>query len=394
MDLKAILQNTLDGRPLSPDEVAFLFFRKDEKERKMIFQTAERLNLAIHGHKNKRAITFYGVVYLSDFCVNTCRYCGDNIYSKREDWKYVISDSHLTLNKLEKRRRVLSKDLFAKDVIALLEKHPKISEICLLSGDTPFLTTDRLIEYIRILTSFYNGRIILNIPPLSLKDFSRIRKVVTSNILQFRVFQEAYDPVIYAREHPFYDFTVPTAKKMKDFLMKYNGGVPSKCDFHFRLLSQSRALLAGFDEVGLGVLFGLNDTEFGSKFEILAFYMHSWYLYRNFGVFPYSISFPRILPSNGVEYRIPETVDPEELKHLIAITRLAIPQAKLIITCRETAEFRNEIRPIINIEDFEARPGPGGNLFGDNALFQMEIQDRRKGKEIMQEMLNEGYYVT
>lgn len=392
-DLKPILEKVIDGGPLEMDEIACLLVQKDANKKSMIFEAAKKLNLLIHGKKNQRVINFYGVVYLSDFCISTCKYCGDNLYSDREDWRRLVSMSNLSIVDFEKKKRVLSKDLFAKDILSLLEKHPNISEICLLSGDTPFFNTDRLIVYLNILASIYKGRIILNIPPLSVRDFVKIRKAVTNNLLQFRVFQETYDPIIYRREHPLYDFSDPIVQKMKGFLMKHNAGVPPKCDYEFRLRSQSRALMAGCDEVGLGVLFGLNDNEFGASFEILALYMHARHLYRSFGIFPASISFPRILASKGVEYNVPNEVSTEELKHLVAVTKLAIPQSKLIITCRESAEFRREIRPVINTEDFEARPGPGGNLFGDSALFQMEIKDRRKGKEIMKEMKDEGYYV-
>lgn len=392
-NLEPILKKILDDGPLDMDEIAVLLVQTETDKKKAIFDTAKSLNLLVHGKGKQRVVNFYGVVYLSDFCVSTCTYCGDNIYSNREDWKELISSHHLALDSLEKKKRVLSKDLFIKDILALLEKHPTIPEICILSGDTPFLTTDRFIEYLKILSSMYKGRIILNIPPLSVNNFQKLRNAVTDNVFQFRVFQETYDPIIYKREHPNYDTSDSTVQKMKPFLMKYNTGVSPKCDYEYRLRSQGRALMAGFDEIGLGVLFGLNDNKFGAKFEILAFYMHAWHLYRNFGIFPYSISFPRILTSKGIQYKAPNAISEDELKHLIAVTRLALPLPKLIITCRESAGFRKKTRPIINTEDFEARPGPGGNLMGDSTLFQMEIKDRRKGKEVLMEMKDEGYHV-
>lgn len=224
-------------------------------------------------------------------------------------------------------------------------------------------------------------------------DFARVKASISGNKLQFRVFQESYHPDIFAREHPDYDFNNDDIKKLVNFLYKYNGAVPTKKDLWFRVNSQARALIAGFDEVGLGGLFGLNDTRFGSKFEILALYLHAKYLYQVFGLYPASISFPRILNSHGVEYKVASPVSEEELKHLVAVTKLAVPESKLIITCRESAEFRRELRPIVNIEDFEARPGPGGNIDSDSTELQMEIKDRRKGSKIMEEMERDGYYV-
>jgi len=87
-------------------------------------------------------------------------------------------------------------------------------------------------------------------------------------------------------------------------------------------------------------------------------------------------------------------VDESELLRLVAVTRIAIPQTKLIITCRESADFRHRIRPIINIEDYEARPGPCGNLLPTKAVFQMEIKDRRTGREILEEVLKDGYEIV
>jgi 2-iminoacetate synthase len=357
-----------------------------------IFNTAKAVNEKIH-HKKFR---FYGVVYISDFCVDTCRYCGDNIYSKRPEWLQIAENEDL-INKVFKTKRIMSLKDFEDDVKALLSKIPEeypLKELCILSGDTPGLDVDRLIVYLKKLSEFYKEKIILNIPPLSVDDFKKIRRAVSNNILHFRVFQETYDPDIYKREHPPYDLDNPRIKKMERFLKTYNNLTPSKMDFTYRLFAQSRALEAGFDEVGFGVLFGLNDSEFGSKYEIMALRMHSDYIYKNYKTYPMSISFPRVLPSKGITYRVPKEVDESELLRLVAVTRIAIPQTKLIITCRESADFRHRIRPIINIEDYEARPGPCGNLLPTKAVFQMEIKDRRPGREILEEVLKDGYEIV
>ncbi len=156
--------------------------------------------------------------------------------------------------------------------------------------------------------------------------------------------------------------------------------------------SQERALLAGFDEVGLGVLFGLNDNKYGGLYEIICLYEHSYYLYNKYGVWPSTVSFPRVLPSEGIDYNVPGLILDDEFIKLVSIFRLAIPYTHLIITCRETAEVRAKLRPIINIEDYEARPGPGGNCLNNVAL-QMEIVDRRKGSEVKDEIINQGYKI-
>jgi 2-iminoacetate synthase len=175
--------------------------------------------------------------------------------------------------------------------------------------------------------------------------------------------------------------------------MRYNKGIPSKMDFYYRLNSQSRALDAGFDEVGLGTLFGLNDRKLGAQYEILALRMHSDYIKKKYNVFPMSLSFPRRLPSKGVSYKIPQKMTETDFVKLICVARLAMPMTKLVITCRESANFRRRIRPAINIEDYEARPGPCGNLLPQSAVFQMEIKDKRSGRDIFKEMQREGYKI-
>jgi len=357
-----------------------------------IFTTAKEVNEKIHQKKFR----FYGVIYISDFCLNTCRYCGDNIYSTRPEWSQIEENGDIT-EKAFKIKRIMSLKDFEDDAKALLSKFPEkypLKELCILSGDTPGLDVDRLIVYLKKLSEFYQEKIILNIPPLSADDFKKIRDAIRKNTLHFRVFQETYDPDIYEREHPPYDLNNPRIMKMERFLKTHYNLIPSKMDFTYRLFAQSRALEAGFDEVGLGVLFGLNDSEFGSKFEIMALRMHSDYIYQNYKIYPMSVSFPRILPSKGVTYSIPREIDENELLKLVAVTRIAIPRTKLIITCRESADFRHKIRPVINIEDYEARPGPFGNLLPTKAVFQMEIKDRRTGREILEEVLKDGYEIV
>ncbi len=318
-----------------------------------IIEAAKEVNLRIHG----KVITFYGVCYISDECINACRYCGDSAHSDVQIWGSA-------------KRRTLTLEEFEKDLSALLEGHD-FKEVCFLAGEHPkAFDTDALILYMQTVSEIYKGKIILNVAPKTAEEFRRIRDAIP-NKLHFRVFQETYDRYVYEREHP----TGP------------------KADFGWRLTSQSRALEAGFDEVGFGVLFGLNDGKFGSRYEIMGLKTHSDYLSATFGVHPMSISFPRVLVATGVDYEIPQPVDDDvEFIKLVAVTRLAIPETNLIITCREKTGFRSKIRPIINIEDFGAKPGPGANY--DNGVhFQMELPDRRSGEEIRQEMKEQGYDV-
>lgn len=370
--------------PLSDEDAGYLLHAPKDYE-ESIFNAAQKINNKLFG----KVIKFYGVAYVSDFCLETCKYCGDNIYSNRTEWENLIIEAKED-GKIKSRKHFLTPKELKEDVAALLKKHPGLEQLCILSGDTPTLNIPRWIENLREVASIYDKKIILNIPPLHINAFRKIRSAIPNNKLQFRVFQETYDEHIYRREHPQYNFDDQRTLNLQRAILKEKRFNSAKANFWARVYSQERALLAGFDEFGLGVLWGLNDGPSGSFFEVLALKRHSEYMFNKYGLVPETISFPRILPSKGVKFQVPQPVPDKEFERIIAVTKLAIPQAELIITCRETAEFRRKIRPIINIEDYEARPGPGGNM-SDDTIFQMEIVDRRTGKEVKAEMERDGF---
>lgn len=383
LKVKEVLKKIDDLTPLSDEDSGYLLLAPHEFHHRIV-EAATRVNKLLFD----KVIKFYGVSYVSDFCLETCRYCGDNIYSKRDEWEKIIKES--SNGTINCPQHLLTPSELQKDILALINKHPGIEQICLLSGDTPALNINRWIESLKKVAEIYDKKIILNIPPLHINNFRKIREALPKNKLQFRVFQETYDEFVYQREHPHYNYEDHRTLKLQRAILKERRFFSAKANFWARVFSQERAILAGFDEFGLGVLFGLNDGLFGSFFEVIALKRHSEYMYNKYGLVPETISFPRLLPSKGVDYITPQPLTDLEFERIISVAKLSVPQAEFIITCRETAEFRRRIRPIINIEDFEARPGPGGNKSKD-ALFQMEIVDRRTGKEIKQEIEDEGY---
>jgi len=345
--IDAILHHARECKGLTLKEAAALLVAPGEFGG-AIFDAAAAVKRATKG----RLVTFYGVVYIHDFCVNSCPYCGDSCVSEHAD------------------RKLLSPKEFLADLAALCSEH-KFKEICFLAGeDNKRFPPNDLARYLLSARQIYQGKININVAPMSVDEFGLIRSTVPGR-LHFRVFQETYDRDIYAREHA-------------------NG---PKRDYDWRIESQMRALDAGFDEVGQGVLYGLNDKEFGSEFETLAMLAYAQDVKEKYGRFPQSMSFPRLRQAKGVEsYHVPKPITEEILKRFVAVTKLTIPEVDTVITCRETAAFRREIRPIVNIEDFGAKPGPGGNL-GEPVHFQMSLPDSRSGAEVRDEMLRDGYEV-
>ena len=358
-------------KPLTDFDVAILLYAPEEYSKKIV-ELATSINDSLYGKKR----FFYGVTYVSDFCISTCKYCGDNICSLREG-----------------RRATLTPDQLQKDIQGILDGDPDIQEICMLSGDNPGITIDKWIEYIAAIFEIYHNELTLNVAPFNFQEFKLIRKAFPNNKLQFRVFQETYDEDVYRREHPTY-FEIKDRLSSASMRYLQQNGIyyPYKIDFAYRVQTQERALLAGFDNYGFGVLFGLNDIGHKALFETLAMKVHGEYLYRKYGIWPKTISFPRIQPSKGVDTIVPRYVSDDELERIIAVCRIMFPYSNMVITSRETAEFRSRIRPFINIEDFSAKPGPGGNYIKD-VTFQMELADNRPGDEIRENIENEGYII-
>ena len=371
-EIKDILVKIELRKPLTDYDVAVLLYAPSEYDQKIV-ELATSINDSLYGKQR----FFYGVTYVSDFCISTCRYCGDNICSLREG-----------------QRTTLTEDQLQKDIQAILDGNPDIQEICMLSGDNPNITIDKWIKYIGAIFEIYHNELTLNVAPFNFKEFKEIRQAFPRNKLQFRVFQETYDEDVYRREHPSYcEIKERLSPNAVDYLEKNRIYYPYKINFSYRVHTQERALLAGFDHYGFGILFGLNDLGHKSLFETLALKKHGDYLYEKYGIWPQTLSFPRLQPSKGVDVVAAGLVTDRELERIIAVCRIMFPYSNMVITSRETAEFRSRIRPFINIEDFAAKPGPGGN-YKDDVTFQMELADNRSGDDIRESIVKEGFLIT
>ena len=302
-----------------------------------------------------KEIEFYAVSYISDHCVNRCSYCGYNA-------------------ELGHCRQTLAPDEMAKDLCAVL-KHGA-NDLCILYGEHPTIIPEllALAGNIAIECDLLHAldRITFNIAPMDAKGFQRLRNGIKFP-LQYRIFQESYDKKTYVENHT----------------------KGPKSNFEFRLGAQKRALQAGFDEVGLGVLLGLNRENesyrnFGNDFEILALIAHAYALKQECGKLPFSISLPRLQSAEGSSFLIPNPVDDDTYVLYHAILKLALPGTRTIITRRETKEMLDRLRPLIDIEDLATKPGVGGN-FREESHFQNELGDPRELPEILAGLRAQGY---
>lgn len=350
-DVQRLVEWAMKGRP-DLNVVAALLRYQD-----IVFGDLIGAAAATNCELYRRRIEFYAVCYISDLCVNGCRYCGLQCA-------------------MTQKRTQLDHEGMQKDFSAVLRYGP--TDLCILTGEHPSVTIKYLADAANTAAEVdvYRSleRITFNVAPMDVDDFKRLKGAVRRPALQYRIFQESYDSEIYAVNHP-------------------SG---PKADFQFRLLAQERALQAGIDHVGIGALLGINDrnkpyTHFGHDYEILGLIAHACHLQEEYGRAPYSMSIPRHQPFPGHSFKTPNPVGDMRYMAYHAILRLALPNTKIVLTNREPAGLRNAFRPLINIEDLAARPGVGGNSNPNTSFVQNEVGDPRSADEIIADLRAQDY---
>lgn len=346
-DLLAIIAKAGQLKGLSYDEVAALLQSEDEEITKLLFQMAGRVKNAIYGNR----VVMFAPLYISNYCINSCTYCG-----------------YQAGNKFDRRR--LSKEEIITEV-QLLEKmgHKRIA---LEAGEDPQnCSIDYILEAIDTIYSVKTKdgnirRINVNIASTTVEDYKRLKE---REIGTYILFQETYHKPTYQRVH----------------------GNSVKGDYLYHLTGFDRAMEAGLDDVGAGVLFGLYDY----KFEVLGLMMHNSHLEEKYGVGFHTISVPRLKKAEGMEMdEFPYILDDETFKRLIAILRLAVPFTGMILSTRETAELRNEA---INygISQFSAGSSTGVGGYKEReegrSVEQFDVADHRTPLEVVKSLLSQGF---
>ena len=177
-------------------------------------------------------------------------------------------------------------------------------------------------------------RVNVNVAPLTIDEFKNLK---STGIGTYQLFQETYHRQTYADVHV--------------------GG--KKKDYDWRVTGMHRAMEAGIDDVGIGVLFGLADW----RFEILALMQHIRHLEARFGVGPHTISMPRLEPASGSQMAShpPLPVPDAEFRKIVAIIRLAVPYTGIIMSTRETAKMRHDTFALgVSQISAGSRTNPGG----------------------------------
>ena len=345
--LESVLKKARELKGLSLEDVALLLRVKDVAHIHKIMEAAKYVKEEIYG---KRLVLF-APVYTGNVCVNNCLYC-----AFRRDNK-------------ELKRKILTMDELVQETKSLLKDgHKRLLLIC---GETPRNDIDYICNAIRTTYAAREGenyvrRINVELAPMSVEDF---RKLKQEKIGTYVCFQETYDPIAYSEFHP--------------------GNTP-KGNYENRLLVMDRAMEAGIDDVGLGVLFGLVDY----RFEVLALMEHAAHLEAVFGCGPHTVSVPRIEPADGslLSENAPNPVSDDDFKKIVAIIRIAMPYTGIILSTRENDAIRNElINYGISQVSAGSRTNPGAYHEDDSSGSQFSLGDHRSLDEVISDMIDQGY---
>ncbi len=338
-----ILSKAKNLEELSFDEVGFLLSINDKELVEALCNVAFEVKKTVFGNR----IVLFAPLYLSNECANKCLYCGfqqGNIYEKRKT---------LTVDEAVEEARFLTQRGFRRTLLVTAENRSKCG-------------VDYIVEVVKNIYEKTDMDIVhLNAAPMEIEELKKIRE---SGVGVFQVFQETYHEETYKTYH--------VAGKKKDF--------------QYRLTCMNRALEAGFRDVGIGCLLGLYDYHF----DVLATIAHGKYLKDNYGTYPHTISVPRLRYAKGALIeKPPHPVDDFTFKKIVAIYRISIPTAGVVISTREPAFLRDEVLMCgasqISAESSTAPGGYTGKLSHENGS-QFSLSDKRSLEEVVISILEKG----
>ena len=301
LQVREVVTRSLDLQRLPMEDTAILLGaataggEKGRYMRELIADSARELKKRVYGDR----IVIFAPLYVGNRCINNCSYCGFRASN--------VSALRMTLSGEQLRLEVEALEREGqKRLIMVYGEHPDYSAGYIAS-------TVRQVYSVRGPEGQIN-RVNINAAPFDVEGFRTIKE---AGIGTYQIFQETYDPGVYASAHP-------------------SG---RKADYDWRLTAMDRAMEAGIDDVGLGVLFGLGDW----RFEVMALVRHVNHLEACFGVGPHTISFPRIQKASGAASEGGNPVSDDDFASLIAILRLAVPYTGMILTAREPQQVRDRL---------------------------------------------------
>jgi 2-iminoacetate synthase len=357
-EIDAILEKAKSLQRLSLEESAVLLSARGPEYIRKIFRTASFVKDAIYG----RRVVLFAPLYISNLCVNNCQYCG-----------FKSDNSGI-------KRKALTGPEITQQVQWLLKRgHKRILAVC---GEAAPFGQSNIDYYVQAVKAIYEAsagkhkikRVNVNCAPLSIADFKKLK---SSGIGTFQIFQETYHDQTYRQMHP-------------------SG---PKSDPDNRISAPDRAYAAGIDDIGIGALYGLYDW----RFETLGLLSHIEHMEKEFNVGPHTISVPRIEPADGAElsFHPPYKISDEDFKKVVAVLRLSVPYTGIIMSTRESAFMRDSLLSLgVSQVSAESSTSPGGysdkqenqaGQPGRQAGSQFSLGDNRTIDEIVSSLIEHDY---
>ena len=346
--VKEVLAKGRELKGLSLSEVAVLSNINDPDLVQELFETANHVKEEIYGNR----LVIFAPLYISNLCSNECSYCAFRAGNQ------AINRRVLTQEEIAEETRILVESGHKRVLMVAGEAYPKQGfDYVLDSIDTIYSVQDEHGGSIR--------RINVNVAPLTVDEFKQLKD---KKIGTYQIFQETYHREVYSKVH-------------------LRG---KKADFDWRVTAIDRAMEAGIDDCGVGVLFGLAEW----KYEILALMQHINYLEDKFGVGPHTISVPRMEFATGsdISEHPPAEVSDEDFLKIVAILRIAVPYTGIIMSTREGPQLRGRTLDLgVSQISAGSRTNPGGYAVDHEDMSQFSLGDHRSLDEVIRDIAQKGY---
>lgn len=347
--IDSIINKAKARKGLSYREAAVLLDCDIKEKNEEIYALAEQIKKDFYGNR----IVMFAPLYLSNYCVNGCVYCPYHAQNK------VI------------RRKKLTQEEIEKEVIALQDMGHK--RLALEAGEDPVNNPiEYILESIKTIYSIKhkNGairRVNVNIAATTVENYKKLKD---AGIGTYILFQETYHKESYEKLHP----TGP------------------KHNYAYHTEAMDRAMEAGIDDVGLGVLFGLELY----RYEFAGLLMHAEHLEAAFGVGPHTISVPRIRHADDIDASsFDNGIDDDVFAKIVACIRIAVPYTGMIVSTRESQQCRERVLHLgISQISGGSKTSVGGYAVPEpeyDKSEQFDVSDTRTLDEIVKWLMEMGY---
>lgn len=347
--IETVLAKAEERKGLSYRDAAVLLACEDPATNEKIFKLAEQIKKDFYGNR----IVLFAPLYLSNYCINGCVYC-----------PYHAKNKHI-------RRKKLTQEEIKREVIALQDMGHK--RLALEAGEDPVNNPiEYILESIKTIYSIKhkNGsirRVNVNIAATTVENY---RKLKEAGIGTYILFQETYNKESYEKLHP----TGP------------------KHNYAYHTEAMDRAMEGGIDDVGLGVLFGLESY----KYEFSGLLMHAEHLEAVHGVGPHTISVPRICPADDIDpTSFKDALSDDLFAKIVACIRIAVPYTGMIVSTRESQKSRERVLHLgISQISGGSRTSVGGYVQQETEeenSAQFDLSDTRSLDEIVNWLMKMGY---